>query len=513
MAPSVKAARKVLDAVEVLQTLRGAQPDPQQRRILEQFPGWGPAASLFDPQPIGQWAALADRLDDLTDGDVRVPARLVDTAFYTPPALITHIYDLLQSADFTGGPVLDLGCGTGRFLQHAPADLPIAYTGVELDPIAARIATALHPEANIITSALQSVTLPNKHFAAVIGNVPFSSTKVSDAAISFYGNLHGYFLVRAVRAVRPGGYVIVATSRHVLDGEHGLPHQVRAQADLLTAIRLPSGYFDGTDVVADVLVLRVRDEDEPKQGWLSVQRPNPFTQVSSTDARCRTMHAKVNAVWAEHPECVAGTMRVTGYAQSPLTVDTANATAAVADAFKAAAPMMVPYPVATAPIGLFDDLALVDEHGRKEGSFHLDSAGATCRVTDGELVPIARPTKELAALIGLRDLAVELLAAEADWDTPDADLEPARAACRAAYLEYFDTYGALNRGTLLVGAEDKETSMPKLTWKRPLVSARAFPASTRYCAARTLPPKATHFLMLSGHVGDLGRLARTIDNA
>lgn len=204
MAPSVKAARKVLAAVEVLQALRGAQPEPRQRSVLEQFPGWGPAASLFDPQPTGQWAALADHLDDLAGDDIRIPARLVDTAFYTPPALITHIYDLLRSAEFAGGPVLDLGCGTGRFLQHAPADLQIAYTGVELDPFAARIAATLHPDAYIITGALQSVTLPNNHFAAAIGNVPFASTKVSDAAISFYGNLHSYFLVRAVRAVRPG---------------------------------------------------------------------------------------------------------------------------------------------------------------------------------------------------------------------------------------------------------------------------------------------------------------------
>ena len=42
------------------------------------------------------------------------------------------------------------------------------------------------------------------------------------------------------------------------------------------------------------------------------------------------------------------------------------------------------------------------------------------------------------------------------------------------------------------------------------MSARAFAPSTRYCAARTLAPNATHFLTDSGACVDFGRLVRRV---
>src|SRR5580765_6189703 len=53
----------------------------------------------------------------------------------------------------------------------------------------------------------------------------------------------------------------------------------------------------------------------------------------------------------------------------------------------------------------------------------------------------------------------------------------------------------------------------KLTWYRPLVSARALPPRIRYCAARTLAPNATHFLTTSGGFFPFGRVMRTSSSA
>jgi SAM-dependent methyltransferase len=469
MAPTLSAARAAIQAVRVLRDLRnGAIPTAEQCVYLEQFPGWGAAAPLFDPRPAKSWAELADELEDLDPAAMKAAARVVDTSFYTPPFLIQQIYRLLQQAGFRGGDILDLGCGSGRFLRHAPADLPIAYSGVEVDPVAARIAAVLHPAATIIGERLQRVSLPGNRFDAAVGNAPFSAANVSDHAISFYGPLHEYFLVRAVRAVRPGGYVMMVASRHMMDANAGLPHSLRSHADLLAAIRLPAGYFtaEGTDVVADVLVLRVPDHDEPRQGWGGDQ---PSQYLNGTDGRGRAASARVSAFWSAHPELVAGTMRLTGFHQSPITVDADAPQAAVTEAFAAAARLLLPYPSGNSAHYALSDVTLTDADGRKEGSFHLLD-GTMTRVVDGQLRPVPRPSKELHALVTLRDAAVSLITAEADWQTPDSTLEPLRATCREAYLSYVERFGALNRGMLVEGKADPETGLPKLSWRVPPMS-------------------------------------------
>lgn len=467
MGATLTAARRAIAAVQVLNDIRGGiAPTPDQRKILEQFPGWGPASPLFDPQPAPAWARLADDLDDLAGDHANKAARLVDTSFYTPGPLIGHIYRLLMEAGFTGGPVLDLGCGSGRFLQHAPAALPITYTGVDADPIAAGIAAALHPQATIITEQLQRVTLPDNHFAAAVGNVPFGNDKVHDRALDYYGSLHGYFILRAVRAVRPGGYVIVATSRHTIDSKDGLPYSVTARADLMAAVRLPSGYFPGTDVTSDVLVLRVRDDSEPPRGFDVRAAGVSWVTAPATATGAPASRVQVSAYWSQHPELVAGTMRATGFYQSPLAVDADNPATAVAAAITAAQSLLIPYPTTTSPAEMFADVILADAEGRQEGAFHVVDE-TVVQVVDGTLQPVTRPSKELTTLIELRDLAVDLLAAEADWDRPDHTITPLRHHCLEAYTRYVDRFGPLNRGTITTGKIDPETGEPKLGWKTP----------------------------------------------
>lgn len=466
-------ARLAIAAARTVVELDGGAPDDRQRRVLEAFPGWGPVSKMFDPQPSGVWATLADELEDAAGELASKAARLVDTSFFTPPELVGHIYGVLRAAGFTGGSVVDLGCGSGAFLRHAPADMKIALTGVDADPVSVQIAKALHPRAEFIAGELQKVSLPRRRFDAAVGNVPFSGARVSDSASGFYGPLHEYFVQRAIAAVRPGGYVVLVTSRHSMDAVHGLSAGIRRDADLMAAVRLPSGYFKaaGTDVIADVLILRVRDGDP--LGW------DPGAGAHTVDLSAmvggRYSRAKISALWEQHPQLVAGTVKLTGFDREPISVDTDDPAAAVTAAFAATAPLLAPYTAADAVEQDWSDVQLVDDEGRKEGSLHLVD-GQVVRVVDGALKALPRPSRELRTLLELRDAAVALVEAESDWDTPDHVIEPLRTTCREAYLSYVARHGALNRGVVTEGKPDPETGMPRLGWRAaPLGGFRSDP--------------------------------------
>lgn len=457
-------ARQAVSAVRTLAEVGPGGPDDSQRSILEAFPGWGPVSKLFDPQPRGVWAQLADELEAVAGAELGGAARVVDTSFFTPPALVAHMYEVLRSAGFTGGSVLDVGCGTGAFLRHAPADMDIAVTGVDADPLSTQIARVLHPGARFITGELQKVALPRSGFDVAVGNVPFSAARVHDSAVGFYGSLHEYFVQRAVAAVRAGGYVVLVTSRHTLDGKYGLAGEISRHADLVGAVRLPSGYFKhaGTDVIADVLVLRVRDGRQ-QWGW----RPPAGLECTETlqaEISGRYHCERVSRFWGEHPQLVAGSMRLTGFERHPLAVDADRPAAAVAAAFTALEPLLVPYAAADTTATDLADVRLTDDLGRKEGSLHVVD-GQVVRVVDGELALVARPSAELRMLIDLRDAALALVDAESDWDRPDGEVSPLRRACRQAYEAYVGSFGALNRGVITEGKPDPETGMPKLGWR------------------------------------------------
>lgn len=458
-------ARRAIAAVKTLSELGSGVPNDDQRVVLEAFPGWGAVSALFDAQPAGVWAGLADELDEVAGEAMPKAARVVDTSFFTPADLVRHVWGVLQAAGFSGGAVLDLGCGAGAFIRHAPEDLPVRVTGVDADPISAGIARALHPQANIVTGELEKVTLPHKRFDAAVGNVPFSAARVHDSAAGFYGPLHEYFVARAVAAVRPGGYVVVVISRHALDGVHGLSSAIRADADLVGAVRLPSRYFaaSGTDVVADVLVLRVR-EGEQRYGW------NPAHEDLSSSLRGvvgdRRCVERVSRFWELHPELVAGSMRLTGFDRQPLAVDAENPGREVGAAFAALRPLLVPYTSADGPLEDLADIRLTDDEGRKDGSLHVVD-GQVVRVVGRDLEVVKRPTAELRALIGLRDAAVALMDAEYDQGRPDPEVEDLRQSCREVYLEYVARYGALNRGVSTQGKPDPETGLPRLGWRTP----------------------------------------------
>lgn len=485
---SLRLARTALDVLRVLRRLGGGPAVDADRQRLAMWPGWGPLAPAFDSQPEGKWLEIADELDDLFSEDpaaLEAAANCVDNSFYTPQLVVDHMWAHLEHVGFRGGRILEPGCGSGRFLAAAPSGMAVEFTGVESDPTSAAIAAALHPTATIHATKLQDIAFRDGAFDAVLANVPFSSANISDPAHDFYGSLHSYFLRRAVRAVRPGGYVLAVTSRYVMDAAE--PDELVTlgrHASLRAAVRLPAGTFsaDGTDVVADVLMLQVHDPDVRRGGWdNSVNRGE---STSGWDRRYRSgadnravvavdQHGaptantvRVNQYWEQFPKHVAGRMAATGFTQSPLTVRAADRGSAIADAFAATRPQLEPIPARASAAEIFADVVLEDDHGRKEGSFHL-IGGVVHKVSGGQLVAVPRAGKELQALIVLRDAVADLFAAESNWDTPDEELTPLREQARGLYDQYVAKFGPLNRGTLHEGKPDPDTGMPRWSWRTP----------------------------------------------
>jgi len=478
-----------LAAVELAWTLPDdATPTPAQTEILAAFTGWGAFAPAFAATPTDAWLRVADRLDAALPAEAfTIASEQVDTSFFTPASITAAVYRLLADTGFTGGNILEPGCGAGAFMSAAPAGWDVQFTGVELDPTSARIATLLNPNATILTGKLESTVVREDHFDAAIGNVPFSSVRVFDKE-GRGGSLHNYFIRRAVDAIRPGGYVILVTSRHTIDATTGLAAALDDMdgAAFIGAVRLPAGAFadTGTDAVTDIVVLRKNDSTHTQAAWAfpadTERTPaghewNGRPRYTTTDNRLPitepvraglTIHdaPKVSAYWARHPEHVAARMLATGFERAPITVHTPTPDVSITAAVSALASVLPPLTPLTHKFDL-SDVTLTDADGRKEGSFHVID-GALHRVTSGHLAPV-RAHQELRALVGLRDLAVHLLDAESNMHTPDAQIAPLRTETLDAYRAYVAKFGHLNRGTLVEGKPDEDTGLPALSWRRP----------------------------------------------
>lgn len=469
---SITQARTALRALDVLDTHSPTAPlTTEERAALQAWPGWGPLAPAFDPEPVGGWAAISDELSDHLDADAyRDATECVDNSFFTPPAVIDAVWSVLTRAGFTGGRVLEPGCGSGRFMDRAPEGLDVDFMGVERDATSARIAARLHPEAEIVHERFEKAALPGR-FDAVIGNVPFSSGHVHDPA--FPGlNLHNYFIMRSLASLREGGYLAVITSRFSMDADFTLPQRVKPTADFVGAVRMPTGMFrsEGTEATTDLIVLR-KNTTMPRTGW---QLP----AYSATGDRAHYCPLDIPygttrlmcSYWRDFPDHVAGEIIANGNYRDQLSVVTDDPQRAVQAAMGgllaqvALTPMVDPIDPAAAAAA--SAVETTDALGRKEGSFHLEGDTLVV-ITGGKPAPVTKPSAELRALVTLKALALDLLGQESSTHTDQEQLRQTRAAARSAYEAYVTKWGPLNRGTLHEGKVDADTGMPALSWRRP----------------------------------------------
>ncbi|TCV67390.1 lactate dehydrogenase [Neorhizobium sp. S3-V5DH] len=478
-------------SADQLEKLDIAATREQQKRLIR-FTGFGAgelANGIFRrPGEIDfrqGWDDLGNSLESaVSESEYSSLSRCTQYAHFTPEFIIRAIWAGLQRMGWRGGRVLEPGIGTGLF----PALMPEEYrdtsyvTGIELDPVTARIARFLQPKARIITGDFARTDL-SAIYDLAIGNPPFSDRIVrSDRAYRSLGlRLHDYFIARSVDLLKPGALAAFVTSHGTMDKVDTTAREhIAKTASLVAAIRLPEGSFRrdaGTDVVVDILFFRKRKVGEPDgdQTWLDVDEVRPATEDEGA--------IRVNRWFARHPHCVLGTHALTSGPFGETYTCLPRAGEDLETALTAA--------IQHLPADLYDgeptpiDIDLEDELGEivdlrpkdraiREGSFFLDRTKGLMQMLEGAAVPVTvrkgrtgdgiseKHARIISKLIPIRDAVREVLTAQ-ELDRPWKDLQ---VRLRIAWSSFVRDFGPINHTTVSI-QEDAETGEVKETHRQP----------------------------------------------
>lgn len=300
-----------------------------EKTVLVQFSGWGGLVSAFEDG--SHYLSVLEEV--LTSEERQAAAASCLTAFYTPPAIITAVWQVVEQFGFTAGRILEPGAGIGHFLGFSPPSVNAGseWVAVEKDPIAGLILGLLYPDATVEVSGFEQAGprmagLENNSFDLVIGNVPFGAYSIYDwqnPDLSAYP-IHNYFIGRSARLVKPGGLLALITTSGTLDqggAEFRQWLSRQAETELVGAIRLPSCAFEShtnTSVTTDVLFLQRRDGVNRQFAAHSFERTVSIRSRTETavvrhpdnseDGEPVTSNLFVNEYFAQRPGLMLGEM-------------------------------------------------------------------------------------------------------------------------------------------------------------------------------------------------------------
>ena len=440
--------------------------------MLARWSGWGAVPEVFDARrPEYAWAR--EQLGVLlSPQEMAAAARNTLNAHYTDAGIVQAVWSAVRSLGFTGGRVLEPGCGSGNFIGFAPAAAQM--TGVELDPVTAAIAAALHPRAQILAESFAGTRDPDGSYDLAIGNVPFAKAALHDRRHNLGGHsIHNHFIIKALRLVRPGGLVAVLTSRYTMDARNPAARREMASlADLVGAVRLPSGAHQkaaGTGVVTDLLILRRREPG---------RQPDPAAWEQARPVVLDGHQVPVNEHFLACPGAVLGELgAVHGAYNADDLVVTATPGVPLDEALTAALDTVV---ASARARGLTwsrrpDDGGPEATPARRcqemDGYLRAGPDGTFTKVTGGLAEPHPVPASqaaELQALLGLRDTVRALLDAEAASSEDTPQISELRTDLGRRYDSYLHAFGPVNRfSQRRTGRADPQTGEEKLAQIRP----------------------------------------------
>jgi SAM-dependent methyltransferase len=441
-------ARANLAALTAVRAIRReARPATlDEQRVLARWSGWGAVPEVFDPGRADYQWAREQLAGLLSPQEMAAAARNTLNAHYTDAAIVRAVWAAVQDLGFTGGRVLEPGCGSGNFIAFAPDSAQM--TGVELDPVTAAIAAALHPHAQILPESFAATRDPDGCYDLAIGNVPFGKAALHDKRHNPAGHsIHNHFIIKSLHLVRPGGLVAVLTSRYTMDARNpAARRQIAALADLAGAVRLPSGAHQraaGTSVVTDLLILRRREPGREPDA-------TPWEQARMIELD--GTQVPVSEYFLDHPEKVLGEMdAVSGaYRAGDLVVKPSDDTQGdlsrgLGEIVASARQRGLAWTLAVAP-----EPVPADDVRSEQMDGHLSASGdgTFTKVKDGFERPHQVPRSqaaELRHLLSLRDTARALLDAEAASAEDTPQIDQLRRYLNRRYDAYLAAYGPINR--------------------------------------------------------------------
>lgn len=296
-------------AIRLLADLDSRPVTSEDQSILVKYVGWGGLSQAFvrpDGTVAKGWEKEAAELKQLLSPQAYASARAsTQDAHYTSEAIVRSIFAAVRRIGFNAGKILEPSVGTGNFIGLMPKSMRSRshVTGVEIDPITAKIAAYLYPKQSIVESGFEELALTPGSFDLAVGNPPFGDKKLYDARHKDLKgfSIHNYFFAKSLIGLRPNGILAMVVSSHMMDKQGGAQRAwIAERADLLGAIRLPNSAFKGnagTEVTTDVIFLRKRLDGESSSGpaW---QNLKPVAGREHT--------YRVNEYYAEHPDMMLG---------------------------------------------------------------------------------------------------------------------------------------------------------------------------------------------------------------
>ena len=450
-----------VDAIRIIKAMEaeGRVATPEERKQISKYVGWGAMKGAFDPDNK-QWPKQYAELKSLlTDAEYSAARRSTLDAHYTSPEVVGAMYDAISRLGFTSGRLLEPSVGIGNFFGLMPKEMrnTSSLFGVELDPLTARLASALYPKAKITNTGFEDYEIPSEYFDAVIGNPPFGSQPLVDKERSQYSgfSIHNYFLSKAIDKLRPGGIMQVVVSHNFLDAQDGRTRKwISERAALIGGVRLPNTAFKGnagTEVVTDILIFQKNDPMGMRGSVLSWD--GIVDQVNHNPKTGESVTHKVSQYFAKNPNNVLGTPTAAGtmYSGNEYTVEANGDLKEQLSAWVKALPENIFTPISRRADISTVDMAIPD--GVKPGSYYVDASGKIMqRGTDvmGEKTalswepPNAKAVDRMKGMIGLRDSLRTQMRLERSLDAGATAIEYNRSRMNRQYDAFLKNFGHLN---------------------------------------------------------------------